>query len=629
MIIQRKIKTVAILCFICFFYCLSIQAKAVVVPLVTNKVNRDANFNNSVWKKATTFTKFVSSDGTVPIVKTKLYLMHDKANLYVGFECLDQNPKKLISNSRYLPAGDAVALALDTFHDGLAAYVFAANPNGNKQNGVISDYSHDLRFAFSTNYTVKSKLTPDGYNIEMIIPFKSIPYSMKHEALMSFQAIRIVYSSKEFDYPYIIGDRQGGVLIQAYTIKLQSIPYSHYKKPWFDVNAIYAARKKLSIGYDLNTCIGRAKGWGIVDSSVADYKMFSSHVLYPSKTPKPLAKDMKTKWVEKQFNNIDFYPGRSIGNLEQFLKRTQTTSFIVVHNNKIIYEKYFNGFNKASMAPSFSMAKSFISALIGIAIDKKQIKSINDPITKYLPELLKQDKRFAHIKIKDLLQMSTGIQYMPGAPYYDDSKAYWSPNLRYRLLHTLKIIEPPGYHYHYSDYFAQLAGLVLIRATHQSATQLLQNELWNPLGMQYGGSWSIDSKKDNLEQLAVGINVPAIDYAKFGLLFLHKGKWNNKQIVPSQWVEVSTQTIPKKLGYYPTWNYDNVWDSKIYYAYFWWGLKRPDKRNRKNDFMALGHRGQYIYVSPQKNLVIVRTGIDPGVRLGAWQNIFYDFASKF
>jgi CubicO group peptidase (beta-lactamase class C family) len=624
-IVYRKIKSILILVLVCSFYNLAVQAKAVTVPFVSSKINRDANFNNKIWNKAAVFSEFVSGDGSPATQITKLLLLHDQYNLYVGFKCFGQSPTKLVSVPRHLPDGDAVFLVLDSFHDGLAAYIYGSSPDADKQPGVLSDFSPHLRFAFDANYAAVRKLRPYGYNVEMIIPFKSFPYHWnKNSTVMGLRAVRTVHKKSELYYPYVMSDRQGGSIIQYQPIKLAHIPKSQYKKPWFSVDAIAKAREKIAAGYDLNTFKGRSEGWGITDGSVADYKIFPFHSLHPSKHPKPLKAALKTKCVEKQFNDIDYYPRRPIGDLERFLKRTQTTSFIVLHNNKIIYEHYFNGFKPSSIAPSFSMAKSFLSALIGIAVEKKQIHSINDPITKYLPELLKQDRNFSRITIKDLLQMSAGIRALEGKPYDDFRKAYFSPNLRHLLLQSLKIVEPPNRHFLYTDYCAQLAGLILTRATHHNAIYLLQHELWDSLGMQYGGSWSIDSKDDNLEQMAVGINTPAISYAKFGLLYLQNGKWGGKQIIPASWVTTSTQPTPVKQGFYPNWGGDR------YYKYFWWGLKRASKAGDKNDFLAIGHRGQYLYISPQKHLVIVRTGVSPGIKDDFdWANVFYQFASKF
>lgn len=610
------------------FFNAAVYAESVTVPLITDGSKLTADFHTKEWGKAAVFDEFASARGDVPTVKTKLYLMHDKDNLYIGFECLGQDQNQLIVNSRYLPEGDAVAFALDSFNDGLGSYVFLSNPKGDRLNAVISDGQPELHFSFRTEFSTLAKYTAHGYNTIMIIPFKNFPFYWKSKVLMNFKAARFINKNKEMIlYPYIMMDRIGDAFSHAQSIQINSISQVDYKKPWFSVDSIYQNRKKFAKGYDLNTYMGRGMVWGVSTLSVADYKIMPYHKLYPSKTPKNLSRNLRTKWVEQQLNDIDYYPNRKIKNLDHFLKRTQTTSFIVVHNDKIIYEKYFNGFKQDSIATSFSMAKSFLSALIGIAVSKKQIHSIDDPITNYLPELSLRDKRFARIAIKDLLSMSPGIRVINEDPYYDGLQAYWAPNLRHILLNTLSVLEPPGCHFNYHDYFAQLAGLVLIRATHQTATQLLQSEIWDQLGMPYGGSWSIDSDKDDLEQLAVGINTSPINYAKFGLLFLHKGKYAGKQIVPAHWVEISTQPNSRPLGYYPNdWTGNGV---KKYYKYFWWGIKRAGKKDNENDYAALGHRGQFIYISPQKNLVIVRTGMDSGITGNAWEKIFYEFASKF
>src|SRR5579862_3142120 len=167
MIQNRKISQIIALGILCFLFMLSAEAKTIVVPVTTSKTDSTVNFKNTAWKAAAVFTEFTNPNGAAATVKTKLYLMHDKDNLYVGFECLDQNPKKLISNSRYLPDGDAVFLVLDTFHDGLAAYAFGSNPKANKLTGVVSDYSPNLKFAFSTNFTATSELMLHGYNVKM------------------------------------------------------------------------------------------------------------------------------------------------------------------------------------------------------------------------------------------------------------------------------------------------------------------------------------------------------------------------------------------------------------------------------------------------------------------------------
>ena len=140
--------------------------------------------------------------------------------------------------------------------------------------------------------------------------------------------------------------------------------------------------------------------------------------------------------------------------------------------------------------------------------------------------------------------------------------------------------------------------------------------------MEYPGSWSIDSQKDGFEKMESGINARAIDFAKFGRLFLNHGRWEGKQIVSEAWVEQATQPEEKPSSYY----HDDPFfvAQGHYYKYFWWGSKRPAG---KSDFYGVGNKGQYVYVCPQKNVIIVRNGIDFGLPSGRWVRLFYDFAS--
>jgi CubicO group peptidase (beta-lactamase class C family) len=313
--------------------------------------------------------------------------------------------------------------------------------------------------------------------------------------------------------------------------------------------------------------------------------------------------------------------------LENLLKSTKTSAFIVIQNDHLLYEKYFNGYSRDSVVTSFSMAKSFASALIGMAIDEGHIQSVDDPITQYIPEL--KSKGMASVTIRDLLKMSSGIKYREGLLMWgDDAKTYYASDLRSLALNEVKLVEEPGKFFWYNNYNPLLIGIILERATNTPVSQYLQEKLWKPLGMEFPASWSTDSKEHGFEKMESGINARAIDYAKFGRLFLNLGQWEGNQIISEQWVKASTQPNPEHQEYYRYYDGDSL--SKFfhtdhgYYQYFWWGYQR----NKANyDFFAMGKYGQYIYISPSKNLIIVRTGEDWG-KMDEWHKIFYDMASK-
>jgi len=299
--------------------------------------------------------------------------------------------------------------------------------------------------------------------------------------------------------------------------------------------------------------------------------------------------------------------------LDDLLASTGTTAFIVIQNDQLLGERYFNGDSRESTQTSFSVAKSFVSALAGIAIADGKIKGVDDPITMYLPELGERDERFNRVTIEDLLSMSSGLRYdEDGLPWNsDDTKTYYATDLRKLALEGTRIEGEPGKQFEYDNYHPLLLGLVLERVTGMPVAQYLQEKLWEPLGMEADGSWSLDSDASGLEKMESGINGRAIDFAKLGSLYLHGGSWRGQQVVPRSWVEQTTQsqiTTSSGLGY----------------GYFWW-------IGKDGHYAARGNLGQFIFVAPDKGLVIVRCGTRYGLEGGggAWIETFEALASRF
>ena len=293
-------------------------------------------------------------------------------------------------------------------------------------------------------------------------------------------------------------------------------------------------------------------------------------------------------------------------NFDKFLASTRTTAFIVIKDDKILYEKYFNGYQRDSIGTSFSIAKSITSALIGIAIDEGLIASIDDPITKYIPELKERDTRFGNITIKNLLTMSSGLRYVEeGLPWSDDTTTYYDTELRSLALSS-KVEESPGKRFHYNNYNPLLLGMILERATHKPVSQYLEDKIWKPLGMDAHASWSLDSDASGFEKMESGINARAIDFAKIGRLFLNNGNWNGKQVISENWVNESTRP-------------DTSTDPAPFYQYMWWVHPLSEDSTRYN-FYAAGNYGQFIYVIPEKNIVIVRHGY--GSEYDNWTDLF-------
>jgi CubicO group peptidase (beta-lactamase class C family) len=326
-----------------------------------------------------------------------------------------------------------------------------------------------------------------------------------------------------------------------------------------------------------------------------------------------------------------FEPAFGVPDLEVFLAESQTQAFIVIKDDAVLYEKYFNGAERDSMLTSFSTAKSFGSTLIGIAIDEGFIGSVDDPITDYLPELTDRDSRFAEITIRDLLNMASGLDYqeMRWALFNgDDPLTTYYTNQREIALENTEIIDPSGEYFLYNKYHPQLLGLILERSTGMSVTEYTQTRLWDPLGMEFSGAWALDSVNSGFEKMEAGLNARAIDYAKLGRLFLDDGNWDGKQVVSADWVHGSVSLDPAndRSDYYPNdWGQEIYSDGSGYYNYMWYGRLRDGK---PSDFAAEGDHGQFIYVSPAHHLIIVRNGTSYGESSSQWMDAFYAVAEE-
>jgi CubicO group peptidase (beta-lactamase class C family) len=361
------------------------------------------------------------------------------------------------------------------------------------------------------------------------------------------------------------------------------------------------------------------------ESDAFDWQKFPEHPLEPASTTYYFdqAPDERVGVLFESVAGVDDW--------DTFLEVNHTQAFILIQDGKVLYERYFNDTRRDSIVTSFSVAKSFASALIGIAIQEGHIKTVEDPVTDYLPELSERDIRFSDITIRHLLLMASGLEYKEDRfPLFngDDPLTTYYPDQRKIALKNTKILDRPGIYFLYNKYHPQLLGMILERTTGVSVTEYLQAKLWDPLGMEFGGSWSIDSEESGFEKMETGVNARAIDFAKFGQLFLNGGNWNGEQVISEAWVAESTQ--PETLTgsdystYYP--DYFSSMPGRGYYKYMWWGMEREDG---SYDYSAEGDKGQFIYISPHKKLVIVRNGVNYGIPAHDWLNLFYQFAGNF
>ena len=367
----------------------------------------------------------------------------------------------------------------------------------------------------------------------------------------------------------------------------------------------------------------RVLRWG--DADVYDYQKFPERLMDVGSEGFTFDQQLNKAWVSSRFESHPL-----IDDLDSFVEVSDSQALIVIQDDAVLYEEYANGAERDSFVTSFSIAKSFTSALIGIAIKEGHIDSVEDPITVYIPELEERDPEFRNITIKDLLKMSSGIDYREFAFFNgDNSLTYYHPNLRQLALNETEIVDQPGEHFLYNNFHPLLLGIILERATGQPVAQYLEQKIWQQIGMEFLGSWSLD--ENGFEKMESGINARAIDFAKFGRLYLNNGRWGEDQIISEDWIKESVRgshTAEDKT-YYETSFGPEIFNAANggYYQYMWYGLARE---GGADDFFAAGNKGQFIYVSPQANLIIIRNGVSYGQGLGEfdWIEIFYHFSTQ-
>ncbi len=327
---------------------------------------------------------------------------------------------------------------------------------------------------------------------------------------------------------------------------------------------------------------------------IDDYKIFDNRIIKAS--PK----------VE-QWNISTNYNTFSLPDtIEKTHQNLASIAFLIIKNDSICYEKYYNGYADTSHTNSFSMAKSVVSMLVGVAIREGKIKSVNDYVSTYLPQFAEGEK--AKITIKDLLMMSSGLDWDESKSYNnlvkvffsDIMEAYYGNNL-YELCMKTNAVSASGVFFDYKSGDTQLLSFILQKATGMSLSKYFEQKLWQPMGASQDAYWSLD-KADGQEKAFCCINSNARDYARLGKIMLQKGNWNGKQIIDSSYIAAATT---------PKWLISPEKNEVNYYGFQFWLL--PQFKD-EGIYYFRGTLGQLIVVLPKKNMLVVRLGTMEGAK---------------
>lgn len=286
-----------------------------------------------------------------------------------------------------------------------------------------------------------------------------------------------------------------------------------------------------------------------------------------------------------------FYPS------EEFIENTRTSGLLVIQDDVIRYEEYFFGGDENTLFSSNSMGKSFVSALMGIAVSEGYVDSVEDPIGKYIPEFVGSE--LENIPIRACLQMASGIDFDEDTDMSGFSMRTLMGASAMKVISKYGIQEEPYTYRRYLSINTEILGEVITNATGYSLAEYMEEKLWKRLGAAHEAYWTLSNGKE----LAMGgLSVSLRDYARFARLYLNEGNCNGEQILTKEWVRDSLDASAEYSK--PGANLDAY--NAIGYGYQWWV---PE--GKEGEFMAIGVYGQWIYVNPTNKVIVVKTSADP------------------
>lgn len=318
-------------------------------------------------------------------------------------------------------------------------------------------------------------------------------------------------------------------------------------------------------------------------ADVDDYKLFEHHTITKSTTPKPwpLSPTYNQKAPSKAL--IDFFDDR------------KTCAYVVIKDGKIVYERYAENYNKETISGSFSMAKTVNALLIGKLLEQGKINSLDDDVKNYVPQLTNIPD--GELTIRDVLTMSADIDWSES--YWNifslTAESYYGNDLN-ALMKKLKLRNDhkQGKLYEYQSCCTQILGYIILNFTHQSLAANANQYLWQPLGAESDALWSTD--KNGMEKSFCCINATARDFARLGQMVLQHGRWDTVQVIDSAYIKAMTTPA--------TYLKDEKGNTCDWYGFQTWMI---NYKGHQIPYFR-GILGQFIFVIPDENAVIVRLG---------------------
>ena len=297
-------------------------------------------------------------------------------------------------------------------------------------------------------------------------------------------------------------------------------------------------------------------------------------------------------WQHDSLYNLQKIQSAQLSEFDSF----GTTAFVVIRDKKIVHEEYWDGTTDTTRSNSFSAAKSIVSLLIGCLLDEGKIKSLDQPVTDFLPDF--KNSNGYNLRLKDLLTMSSGLDWDEGysSLFSPTTEAYYGSHLADQVL-SLKVKEEPGKVFNYQSCNTQLLSLVIEKVSGKTLSEFASEKLWKPLGAEHPALWSLD-RADGVEKGYCCFNSTATDFARIGQMVLDSGQFNNQQVVSKSYLKEATSPA--------TWLKGENGGPLDYYGYQFWILTHKGHKV----VYARGILGQYIFIIPSLDAVVVRLGTE-------------------
>lgn len=301
-------------------------------------------------------------------------------------------------------------------------------------------------------------------------------------------------------------------------------------------------------------------------------------------------------YAATQITELPVRAGRTDYDLVDYISRNRVVGLLVLQGGRIALEHYDIGIDGSSRWISMSMAKSISTTLVGAAIHDGLIRSVDDPLTRYLPQLA--GGGYDGVSIRHLLQMTSGV-------YWDDT--HTDPLSQRRNMLELQIaqqagaildyvgsqrrVAAPGTTWNYSTGETHVVGALVRAATGRWMADYLSEKIWAPLGMECEATWWLEAPQ-GLEVAGSGISATLRDYGRFGQFILNEGVIGAQRVLPDGWIREAS--APRDVG-----------GNRVDYGYMWWAVPSRDGGFADGAFSARGIFGQYIYINPRRQIAIV------------------------